>query len=111
MNPPFSVMANVTGRMADAAYRHVASALARLADGGRLVTITGASFSPDAPAWRGAFARLREQGRIVFTAAIDGAIYAKHSKIGRASGRERGCQYGINWVGAVYLKKKKKKKT
>src|SRR3546814_4550291 len=78
MNPPFSVMANVTGRMADAAYRHVASALARLADGGRLVTITGASFSPDAPAWRGAFARLQEQGRIVFTAAIDGAIYAKH---------------------------------
>src|SRR3546814_637578 len=65
-------------RMADAAYRHVASALARLADGGRLVTITGASFSPDAPAWRGAFARLQEQGRIVFTAAIDGAIYAKH---------------------------------
>ncbi|WP_236036202.1 strawberry notch family protein [Rhizorhabdus histidinilytica] len=78
MNPPFSVMANVTGRMADAAYRHVASALARLAGGGRLVTITGASFSPDAPAWRGTFARLQEQGRIVFTAAIDGAVYAKH---------------------------------
>src|SRR3546814_2962652 len=33
MNPPFSVMANVSGRMADAAHRHVASALARLADG------------------------------------------------------------------------------
>ena len=42
MNPPFSAMANVAGRMADAAYRHVASALARLADGGRLVAITGA---------------------------------------------------------------------
>ncbi|AWC25175.1 hypothetical protein CO731_04669 [Aminobacter sp. MSH1] len=78
MNPPFSVMANVTGRMADAAYRHVASALARLADGGRLVTITGASLAPDAPAWRAAFSRLQEQGRIVFTAAIDGAVYAKH---------------------------------
>jgi predicted RNA methylase len=37
MNPPFSVMANVSGRVADAAYRHVASALARLAPGGRLV--------------------------------------------------------------------------
>ncbi|WP_459584946.1 hypothetical protein, partial [Bradyrhizobium diazoefficiens] len=40
MNPPFSAMANVSGRMADTAYRHIASALARLADGGRLVTIS-----------------------------------------------------------------------
>ncbi|MFX6006891.1 hypothetical protein ABTF07_20160, partial [Acinetobacter baumannii] len=32
MNPPFSVLANVEGRVADAAYRHLASALARLAD-------------------------------------------------------------------------------
>ncbi|RUV47593.1 methylase, partial [Mesorhizobium sp. M5C.F.Ca.IN.020.14.1.1] len=50
MNPPFSVMANVEGRVADAAWRHIASALARLAPGGRLVTITGASFAPDNPA-------------------------------------------------------------
>jgi hypothetical protein len=34
MNPPFSAMANVEGRVADAAYRHVASALARLAPAG-----------------------------------------------------------------------------
>ena len=54
MNPPFSVMANVEGRMADAAYRHVASALARLAPGGQ------------------------DRGRVVFTAAIDGAVFAKH---------------------------------
>jgi len=78
MNPPFSVMANVTGRMADAAYRHVSSALARLADGGRLVAITGASFAPDSPAWRDAFIRLQERGRVVFSAAIDGSVYAKH---------------------------------
>jgi predicted RNA methylase len=78
MNPPFSVMANVSGRMTDAAYRHVASALARLADGGRLVAITGANFAPDAPAWQDAFVRLQERGRVVFTAAIDGAVYAKH---------------------------------
>jgi predicted RNA methylase len=78
MNPPFSAMANVGGRIADTAYRHIASALARLADGGRLVAITGANFSPDAPAWRDAFVRLQERGRIVFTAAIDGAVYAKH---------------------------------
>jgi predicted RNA methylase len=78
MNPPFSAVANVDRRMADAAYRHVASALARLVDGGRLVAITGANFGPETPAWRDAFVRLQERGRIVFTAAIDGAVYAKH---------------------------------
>ena len=78
MNPPFSVMANVEGRVADAASRHIASALARLAPGGRLVTITGANFAPDNPAWTSAFVRLQERGRVVFSAAIDGAVYAKH---------------------------------
>lgn len=78
MNPPFSVMANVSGRVAEAAYRHVASALARLAPGGRLVTITGAGIGPEAPAWRDAFVRLQARGRVVFTAAVDGAVYAKH---------------------------------
>lgn len=78
MNPPFSVLANVEGRIADAAYRHLASALARLADGGRLVAITGANFGPDMPAWRDAFVRLQERGRVVFTAAVHGSVYAKH---------------------------------
>ncbi|UCI09485.1 strawberry notch family protein [Mesorhizobium sp. B1-1-8] len=78
MNPPFSVMAHVEGRMADAALRHVASALARLAPGGRLVTITGASFAPDNPAWTSAFVRLQERGRVVFSAAVDGSLYARH---------------------------------
>jgi len=78
MNPPFSAMVHVEGRVADAAFRHVASALARLAPGGRLVTITGANFGPEAPAWASAFTRLQERGRVVFSAAIDGAVYAKH---------------------------------
>ena len=78
MNPPFSVMANVSGRVADAASRHVASALARLADGGRLVTIAGANFGPEQPSWRDAFVRLQAHGRVVFTAAIDGSVYARH---------------------------------
>ncbi|MFV3077567.1 strawberry notch-like NTP hydrolase domain-containing protein [Niveispirillum fermenti] len=78
MNPPFSVMANVSGRVSDAAYRHIVSALARLAPGGRLVTITGAGFGPEAPAWRDAFIRLQARGRVVFSAAVDGAVYAKH---------------------------------
>jgi len=78
MNPPFSAVANVDRRMADAAFRHIASALARLCDGGRLVAIAGAGLAPDNPAWREAFVRLQECGRVVLSAAIDGAVYAKH---------------------------------
>ena len=78
MNPPFSAVAHVDRTMKDAALRHIASALARLEPGGRLVAITGASCAPDAPAWRDAFARLQETGRVLFTAAIDGKVYAKH---------------------------------
>ncbi len=78
MNPPFSVAAHVDGAVADAALRHVASALARLADGGRLVAITGAGLSPDHPSWRDAFVRLQERGRVVFSAAIEGRVYARH---------------------------------
>ena len=78
MNPPFSAMADVDRRMADAALRHVTSALARLCDGGRLVAITGATFAYDDPAWIDAFVRLQERGRVVFSAAIDGAVFAKH---------------------------------
>ena len=78
MNPPFSVAAHVEGRVADAAMRHISSAFARLAEGGRLVTITGANLSPDNPSWRDAFVRLQERGRVVFTAAIDGRAFARH---------------------------------
>jgi predicted RNA methylase len=78
MNPPFSVGAHVDGRVADAAFRHVASALARLADGGRLIAITGASLSPDNPTWRDGFVQLQECARVVFSAAIDGHLYRRH---------------------------------
>lgn len=78
MNPPFSAVAHVDRTMKDAALRHIASALVRLEPGGRLVAITGANCAPDAPAWRDTFARLQETGRVVFTAAIDGKVYAKH---------------------------------
>jgi predicted RNA methylase len=78
MNPPFSASPHVAGRVAGAALRHVRAALARLAEGGRLVAITGASLSPDDPAWRDAFAALQERGRIVFTAAIAERVYARH---------------------------------
>ncbi len=78
MNPPFSAVAHVERTMKDAALRHIASALARLENGGRLVVITGAGCSPDAPAWRDAFIRLQGTGHVVFTAAIDGKVYRKH---------------------------------
>ncbi|WP_423416162.1 strawberry notch family protein [Hyphomicrobium sp. B1] len=78
MNPPFSAMASVSGRVVDAGFRHIASALNRLVPGGRLVAITGANVGPDMPDWRDAFARLQERGRVVFSAAIAGSVYAKH---------------------------------
>ena len=78
MNPPFSALAHVSGRVQDAGFRHIASALNRLAPGGRLVTITGANVGPDLPAWHDAFVRLQERGRVVFTAAIAGSTFAKH---------------------------------
>jgi len=78
MNPPFSAAVHVDRQMREAALRHVGSALARLPEGGRLVTITGANVAPDNPAWTGSFIRLQQEGRIVFSAAIDGGVYAKH---------------------------------
>lgn len=78
MNPPFSVGAYVDGHVADAAWRHVSSAFARLRTGGRLVAITGAGLSLDNARWRSAFERLQGRGTVVFSAAIDGRVYARH---------------------------------
>ncbi|WP_336810122.1 strawberry notch family protein [Bosea sp. MMO-172] len=78
MNPPFSAMAHVAGRVQDAGFRHIASALNRLAPGGRLVAVTGANVGPELPDWRDAFVALQARGRIVFSAAIAGSVYQKH---------------------------------
>ena len=78
MNPPFSASPHVEGRFAEAAMRHISSALARLAEGGRLVAITGHNIGPDQPAWYQAFVRLQQKGRVVFTAAIAGRAYVRH---------------------------------
>ena len=78
MNPPFSASPHVEGRFAEAAMRHISSALARLAEGGRLVAITGHNIGPDQPAWREAFVRLQQKGRVVFTATIAGRAYVRH---------------------------------
>ena len=63
--------------MADSAFRHVGSALARLVPGGRLVAITGISLAPDNPSWREDFVRLQARGRVVFSAGIDRRVYAR----------------------------------
>ncbi|MFA6032004.1 MAG: strawberry notch family protein [Myxococcota bacterium] len=78
MNPPFSTALGVETRVADAAFRHLGSAVARLADGGRLVAITGANCAPDHGAWRAGFERLQDQARVVFTATIAGGVFAPH---------------------------------
>lgn len=78
MNPPFSAIAHVAGRVQDAGFRHIASALNRLAPGGRLVAITGANVGPDLPDWRDAFVALQARGRVVVSAAIAGSVYYKH---------------------------------
>ncbi|HEX6441643.1 MAG TPA: strawberry notch family protein, partial [Stellaceae bacterium] len=78
MNPPFSASPFVSGRFAEAAIRHLRSALARLADGGRLVAITGHNVTPENPAFRDSFIELQQKGRVVFTAAISGHAYARH---------------------------------
>ena len=78
MNPPFSAAVHIDRQMREAALRHLGSELARLPEGGQLVTMTGANVAPDHPAWTDSFMRLREQGRVQFSAAIDSAVHAGH---------------------------------
>ncbi len=78
MNPPFSTALHVETRVADAAFRHLSSAMARLADGGRLVSITGANCAPDHKVWRDGFVRLQDKARVVFSATIAGSVFAPH---------------------------------
>ena len=78
MNPPFSTSPTMTRTSPSVAGRHVFSALNRLAQGGRLVAITGRNFAPDSAKWRDAFMRLQGIGRIVFSAALSGRLYTKH---------------------------------
>lgn len=76
MNPPFSAALNVEARVADAAFRHLSSAVARLVEGGRLVAITGANCTPDHKVWRDGFVRMQDKARIVFSAVIAGSVFA-----------------------------------
>lgn len=78
MNPPFSSSPGSRGHSSDVTLRHVGAALSRLDDGGRLVAITGESFSPYAPGRRASFVSLQAKATLRYSAAISGKLYAKH---------------------------------
>ena len=78
MNPPFSAANHVEGRFRQATSQHVLSALARLMPGGRLVVITGESFRPSTKTFQSTFQRIGQSADVVFSAAIDGKVFARH---------------------------------
>nr|WP_322657089.1 strawberry notch family protein [Dendronalium sp. ChiSLP03b]MDZ8203423.1 strawberry notch family protein [Dendronalium sp. ChiSLP03b] len=78
MNPPFSSSPNVSDRSPDATPRHINSALQRLVDGGRLVTITANWFSPANPTWRETFIKWQQNATVMLSVGVNGKAYAKH---------------------------------
>ncbi|MHC5855035.1 strawberry notch-like NTP hydrolase domain-containing protein [Nostoc sp.] len=78
MNPPFSSSPKIADRNPDATKNHINSALQRLCDGGRLVTITANWFSPANPTWRETFVKWQEKARVVLSVGVSGKAYAKH---------------------------------
>ncbi len=78
MNPPFSASPKISSRNPDATKSHINSALQRLADGGRLVTITANWFSPANPSWRETFVRWQEKARVLMSVGVNGKVYSKH---------------------------------
>ncbi len=77
MNPPFSASPGVDRASKDADLRHIRSAFSMLPPGGRLVTISSAHCAPGDAAWKDAFASHDLAARVVFSAAIDGRVYAR----------------------------------
>ena len=77
MNPPFSASPGVDRTRHDADLRHIRSAFSMLPPGGRLVAISSSHCTPGDPAWADAFASLDPPARTVFTASIDGRVYAR----------------------------------
>ncbi|MHC5594436.1 MAG: hypothetical protein ACYTXC_00420 [Nostoc sp.] len=78
MNPPFSASPKINSRNRDATKSHINSALQRLADGGRLVTITANWFSPNNPTWRETFHQWQEKARVLMSVGVNGKVYSKH---------------------------------
>lgn len=78
MNPPFCASPKINSRNPDATKSHINSALQRLADGGRLVTITANWFSPANPSWRETFLKWQEKARVLMSVGVNGKVYSKH---------------------------------
>ncbi|MFS0519966.1 strawberry notch-like NTP hydrolase domain-containing protein, partial [Nostoc sp. UIC 10607] len=78
MNPPFCASPKINSRNPDATKRHINSALQRLADGGRLVTITANWFSPNNPTWRETFVKWQDFARVLLSVGVSGKVYSKH---------------------------------
>ncbi|ODH00362.1 methylase [Nostoc sp. KVJ20] len=78
MNPPFCASPKINSRNPDATKSHINSALQRLADGGRLVTITANWFSPNNPTWRETFVRWHSEARVLMSVGVNGKVYSKH---------------------------------
>jgi predicted RNA methylase len=78
MNPPFSASPHVSGTLAGVDFRHLKSALHRLAPGGRLVAITSAGLWPHNPTWREAFASLETIATLRYTTAVSGKLFRRH---------------------------------
>ncbi|MEH2327379.1 MAG: hypothetical protein V7K32_28240 [Nostoc sp.] len=81
MNPPFSSSPKIADRNPDATPRHINSALQRLCDGGRLVTITANWFSPNNPTWRETFVKWQEKAQVVLSVGVIGKAYALHGTL------------------------------
>ena len=78
MNPPFSASPNIERSMRDATARHIRSALRRLPEGGRLVVLTAAAHDPADAEISALYSDLLDRTAFVFTASVDGRIYARH---------------------------------
>ncbi|MGL5445982.1 MAG: strawberry notch-like NTP hydrolase domain-containing protein [Rhabdaerophilum sp.] len=78
MNPPFSASPLIAGRHAAATFEHIRSALARLEPNGRLVAITGESFSPYSRSWRAAFEKLQQTSTLWATVALQRGFFRRH---------------------------------
>ncbi|WP_084227308.1 strawberry notch-like NTP hydrolase domain-containing protein [Nostoc sp. KVJ20] len=78
MNPPFCASPKINSRNPDATKSHINSALQRLADGGRLVTITANWFSPANPSWRETFLKWQDFARVLMSVGVNGKVYSKH---------------------------------
>lgn len=78
MNPPFSSSPNGSGFNTQITMQHIQSALHRLPEKGRLVAITGESFSPYTSKWRGAFDSLSVTATLQESFPLAGSLYYKH---------------------------------